>query len=304
MTKASRVHQLQPWLLGALSFAAAISCGKDSSPRAATAPSVETSPLAAPASPAPSQPAAAAPGYRPPTEAELPQDANGAVVRRGLALVTRTYETLPEHSGNGLHCTSCHLDGGTKAQASPWLGIVPKYPTYRARSGKQDTIEERINDCFERSMNGKALDPNSQDMAAIVAYMRFISRDVPAGETPGRGFAKLEAPPPPNRQSGEALYVQKCSACHGKDGAGVSPSGVYAFPALAGPRSFNIGAGMARLNNAAAFIQANMPLGQGGTLTVQEAYDIADYFIHFERPDFADKVHDWPKGGRPSDARY
>ena len=300
MTKAP--HPL--WLLGALSLAAAVSCGKDSSPPRPAAGSAESSPIAAPTSPAPAQPIAAGPQYRLPTEADIPQDASGAAVRRGLAIVTRTYETLPEHTGSGLHCTSCHLDGGTKALASPWLGILAKFPMYRARSGKQDTIEERINDCFERSLNGRPLEASSPDMQAIVAYMRFISRDVPSGETPGRGFAKLEAPPAPKRANGEALFVQKCSACHAKDATGLAPGGVYAFPPLAGPRSFNIGAGMARLNNAAAFIQANMPLGQGGTLSAQEAYDIADYFIHLERPDFADKVHDWPKGGRPRDARY
>ena len=47
-----------------------------------------------------------------------------------------------------------------------------------------------------------------------------------------------------------------------------------------------------------------MPLGQGGSLTDQEAYDIADYFIHLPRPDFARKSEDWPRGGKPRDARY
>jgi thiosulfate dehydrogenase len=242
--------------------------------------------------------------YRAPTEAELPQDPSGAAVRRGLQIVTKTHETLPDHTPSGLHCTSCHLEGGTKAYASPWLGVVPKYPVYRARSGKVDSIEERINDCFERSLNGKPLDPASPDMAAIVAYMRFISRDVPAGETPGRGFARLQPTAAPDRAHGEQLYKERCSACHGADAQGQSPEGLYLFPALAGGRSFNLGAGMARLNTAAAFIRSNMPLGQGGTLTEQEAYDVADYVIHLDRPDFADGIHDWPKGDKPSDARY
>lgn len=47
-----------------------------------------------------------------------------------------------------------------------------------------------------------------------------------------------------------------------------------------------------------------MPLGQAGSLTEREAYEIARYFIQLDRPDFPGRVHDWPKGGKPSDAQY
>jgi len=47
-----------------------------------------------------------------------------------------------------------------------------------------------------------------------------------------------------------------------------------------------------------------MPLGQGGSLSDQEAYDIAVYFIQQPRPDFPGKEQDWPQGGKPDDARY
>jgi thiosulfate dehydrogenase len=60
---------------------------------------------------------------------------------------------------------------------------------------------------------------------------------------------------------------------------------------------------MARVSVAAAFVQAKMPLGKGGTLTDQEAYDIAAYFTAQPRPDFAGRAGDWPRGGRPADAR-
>jgi thiosulfate dehydrogenase len=45
------------------------------------------------------------------------------------------------------------------------------------------------------------------------------------------------------------------------------------------------------------------PLGQGG-LTDQEAVDVAEYFSHQPRPDFANKHKDWPNGKKPADARY
>lgn len=257
--------------------------------------------------PAAPPPHGAVPGdfeHGPPDLAAAPEGPEGDAIRRGYEIVSRTHEVLPEHARNGLHCTSCHLEGGTKPGAAPWIGLLAVFPEYRARSGKEDTIQDRINDCFERSMNGVALDPGSDDMAAIVAYMAFISEGVPAGETPGRGFVRIEPPPVPDREAGEALYALHCAACHGEDGRGRTHEGAYLFPPLAGPDSFNLGAGMARLDTAAAFVRANMPVGRGNTLTEQEAYSIADYFIHLARPDFPGKERDWPRGGKPRDARY
>ena len=47
---------------------------------------------------------------------------------------------------------------------------------------------------------------------------------------------------------------------------------------------FNWGAGMGRFSNAAAFIMADMPLGLPGTLTDQQAWDVALYMNSHERP--------------------
>ncbi len=242
--------------------------------------------------------------YTPPDPSTIPEGPLGDSIRRGLALVTHTYEELPANVGNGLHCTSCHLEGGTKAGTAPWVGLPAVFPEYRARSGRVDTLDRRVNDCLERSMDGSPLDPNSAEMTAILAYMSFISRGVPAGTTPGRGFRRIAAAPEPDRAHGAQVYGEKCASCHAEDGSGRRNGDAYLFPALAGPRSFNLGAGMARLDTAAAYVRWNMPFGQGGTLTDQEAYDVADYFIHLERPDWERRAQDWPAGGRPRDARY
>jgi thiosulfate dehydrogenase len=243
---------------------------------------------------------------RAPDRASIPEGPLGDAVRRGEVLVTRTSEELPDHVGNDLHCTSCHLQGGTVAGAGPWVGIVGVFPEFRARNGRVNTLDRRINDCFERSMNGTPLEPESPEMSAIIAYMTWLSRDVPVGrEVEGRGFLRIASPPTPDREHGRAIYTERCAACHGEDGLGrQTPEGGYLFPALWGPRSFNLGAGMARLDTAAAFVHANMPLGQGGTLSEQDAYDVSDYFIHGERPEWARAAEDWPAGGRPRDARY
>jgi len=237
--------------------------------------------------------------------AAIPNGPAGDSIRRGREIVEKTFETLPDNVGNDLHCTSCHLDGGTLPGAGPWIGLPAVFPEYRARSGKLDSMPRRINDCFERSMNGKALDPDGTDMAAILDYIELISRDAPGGKPPpGRGFKRIDPPPSPDRKAGAEKYATRCASCHAPDGAGMLADGRYAFPALWGDRSFNIGAGMARLDTAAAFIRANMPRGASGTLSDQDAYDIADFVIYQPRPDFSGKVNDWPKGGKPRDARY
>src|SRR4029450_6167444 len=121
----------------------------------------------------------------------------------------------------------------------------------------------------------------------------------------GRGFADLGPPPStPDQGRGERVYAQQCAMCHGADGAGVRGAGdIYAFPPLWGPQSFNDGAGMARVSIAAAFVHAKMPLGRGGSLSVQEEFDVATYFPTKPRPVFAAKARDWPRGGtRPTHA--
>lgn len=71
-----------------------------------------------------------------------------------------------------------------------------------------------------------------------------------------------------------------------------------------GKDSFNDGAGMVRTFTAAAFVKHNMPLGQGGSFTDQEALDVAEYFTHQTRPVYLPKTKDWPKGDKPEDARF
>jgi thiosulfate dehydrogenase len=115
----------------------------------------------------------------------------------------------------------------------------------------------------------------------------------------------MSLPQPADAGRGKEVFAARCVVCHGANGEGqFSPAGETLVPPLWGARSFNIGAGMARLGNAAAFVKHNMPLGQGETLSDQEAYDVALYFTTQPRPDFARKDKDWPKGDKPKDARY
>jgi thiosulfate dehydrogenase len=141
-------------------------------------------------------------------------------------------------------------------------------------------------------------------MQDISAYMTWVSSKVADGKNlHEKGVKKLE-PLEPNLENGASVYAQKCASCHQMTGQGVVVENNIIYPPLWGEHSFNIGAGMARLDTAAAFVKWNMPFGQGGTLSDQEAYDVAAYFSQQVRPDYAKKDQDWPKGEKPRDARY
>lgn len=52
------------------------------------------------------------------------------------------------------------------------------FPECRARSGKVIALTERVNDCFQRSMNGKPLAYDSAETNNILAYMQWLSTGV------------------------------------------------------------------------------------------------------------------------------
>ncbi|GHH97395.1 c-type cytochrome [Neobacillus kokaensis] len=228
-------------------------------------------------------------------------------VKRGYELMNQTHVLLDEYVGNKLSCSSCHGGAGLDS-SSPLIGVTAVYPQYNARSGKVLTIEDRINGCFKRSMNGKPLPYNSDDMRAMVSYLSYISRDVPERIDKRDWVVKntIENLPKPNVTNGEKLYKQSCMACHGQNGEG---TGATTGPALWGDNSFNIGAGMARISTTAGFIKRNMPPAEmggikKGELTDQQAADLAAYILSHDRPDFAEKENDWPNGDAPADVPY
>ena len=223
----------------------------------------------------------------------------GAAAQRGHALMAHTHDSLPMYAPGSLRCLSCHLDDGTRRNGLLLIGAFVRYPQYRSRSGRMELITDRVNDCFRRSLNGQALPLDGPDMHDILTYLAWISRGVELFDSvSGQGLPKLKALPADTAR-GAVLFASTCARCHGVDGAGIPP-----VPPLWGPRSFNIGAGMARLNTAAAFIRYNMPFDRPGSLTDQEAFDIASFISSRPRPDFPGKEHDWPKGDPPSDVAY
>jgi thiosulfate dehydrogenase len=199
-----------------------------------------------------------------------------------------------------MNCQNCHLDAGTKTFGNNYGAVASTYPKLRARSGNVESIEKRVNDCFERSLNGEALDSSSREMRAIISYIQWLGSDVEKGEVPkGSGLVKmevLERAADPAR--GKELYDTQCVVCHGKNGEGLKlPDGSgYQFPPLWGEHSYNHGAGLYRISNFAQFIRTNMPLGatfENPILPEEQAWDIAAYVNSMPRPR-KDLSKDWP----------
>ena len=238
--------------------------------------------------------------FAPPSPETIPGNLRGEQIRLGYEMVVNTQVYGKRYIGNALNCTNCHLDAGLNPNAASFVGISTLYPQYRERAGRQMTLADQINECFERSMNGKSLPPDSVKLTAIVAYIEWLSQNMPrGGAVPWRGIPRLTSTHQPDSVNGKQVFEKKCVFCHGSDG-----QGTMAAPPVWGPRSYNIGAGMARVSVAAAFIKANMPRGWGWTVTDDEALDTAAYINMQPRPDFPDKIHDWPKGGKPADVPY
>jgi thiosulfate dehydrogenase len=236
-----------------------------------------------------------------PPDSEIPDGELGRAIRRGRALLAHTRDSLPRYAGSALRCFSCHLQEGAQVASLPLVGVYSRFPQYRSRNGLVNLLEDRINDCFERSLNGKALPRDGRDMRDIVAWLAWISRGIaPPGELPGTGSVRF-APPAEagDTARGREAFAQACARCHGPDGQGTALA-----PPLWGPRSFNIGAGMARLRTAATFIRYNMPNDRAVALTDRQAYDVAAYLVSRPRPDFARKDLDWPNGDPPPDVAY
>lgn len=224
--------------------------------------------------------------FEPPPEAAMPGGDFGKSVKLGEQIFTHTGQFAGKYVGNSLSCANCHLDAGRKADSSPLWAAYVSYPAYRSKNGHVNTFAERLQGCFRFSMNGKAPELGDPVLVALEAYSYWLAKGAPVGEKiAGRGYPKL-APPTQKAdyRRGEQVYAQHCALCHGADGQGQSSEGKTVFPPLWGDRSFNWGAGMHDTRNAAGFIKANMPLGLGGTLTDQEAWDVALFMDSHERP--------------------
>jgi thiosulfate dehydrogenase len=241
-----------------------------------------------------------------PDSLSIPADELGNQIRYGKQLIAHTALYLgPKGSvlqiSNGMNCQNCHLNAGTKPFGNNYGSVASMYPRFRARSGGLESIEKRVNDCLERSLNGKKLDSLSHEMRAMVAYLNWVGKDVPKGKKAGgSGFYELAYL---NRAAdtvtGKSLYSTKCASCHGYKGEGLKRNnGIdFIYPPVGGENSFNVSAGLFRISNFTRYIYANMPLGatyDKPLLTKEESWDIASFVLTLPRPQKR-FTGDWPK---------
>ena len=229
---------------------------------------------------------------------------------RGEELFHSTYRYLGAESshrapngkpyvGNRLACTNCHLDDGTRPYAVPLVVAALEYdnPQFSARENVARDLTIRINGCFERSLAGEMIPPDSQWMHDLTAYLEFLATGLKPGYTwqqvPGQETRK---PPALTRAAdpvrGATIYEERCRSCHQEDGSGVwrEDEKRFRYPALWGPDSHGLMAGMGRLNTAAALVYSNMPYDKVDVMdartlmTPEDAWDVTAYLLSKDRP--------------------
>jgi thiosulfate dehydrogenase len=222
-----------------------------------------------------------------------------------LLIVNTSYYLGPKgviaHKSNGLNCQNCHLNAGTKLFGNNFSLTATGYPRFKERSGTIETVVKKVEDCFERSLDGKKIDSNGREMKAFVAYLEWVGKNVKKGTKPeGSGIEEL---PFLNRAAdtakGRIVYISKCKTCHGKNGEGIlNVAGTaYTYPSLWGEHSYNIGASIYRVSKFAGYVKNNMPFGadyKNKQLTNEEAWDVAA-FVNSQYHPFKNINGDWPK---------
>lgn len=229
---------------------------------------------------------------------------SGKLILYGHELISNTsYYLGPKgvvaHITNGMNCQNCHLAGGTLPYGNNFGKVYATYPQFRARNNGMQSIYDRVNDCLERSLNGRKMDSTTQEMKAIYAYMKWLDDEVPKGTIRGGtsimklSYLERAADPVKGRQ----VYMANCQRCHGQNGDGqlnMEKTG-YSYPPLWGNHSYNDGAGLYRLSNFAGFVKNNMPFGidyHNPALTNEEAWDVAAFVNSQPRP-HKDQSADW-----------
>ena len=238
-------------------------------------------------------------------------------IRRGFRLFTNTPGEAPKLAPGGMSCSNCHMNAGQREKSMPLVDVAGMFPEYNRRSARLFSLGDRITDCFLRSENttGGQLssdefpNPTSPEVLAISAYLTWLSRGAAMGKNPswrGQNTIQASALIPVDKldpAKGEAIYADRCATCHGPDGQGVQIGDKIAGP-LWGPRSWNDGAGAARVYTLAGMIRYSMPYLDPGSLTDEEAQQVAAFITSQARPRYPFKERDYVGGKVPIDAVY
>lgn len=214
----------------------------------------------------------------------LPTGPVGDSIAYGYAIMVRTHRLMRKYVRADLECADCHIAAGTQPRGGSFIGTYARFPQWNKRARRVIALQDRIAECFLYSMNGRPPAYNSKPMIAIVAYISWLSRGTPIGAKEPAADRYIEPLPsgPPDLVVGARIFAGKCTHCHGAGGQGVG--GLY--PPLWGFRSFNDGAGMAHIDRMTGFVRYNMPYDEPGSLSLEQAYDVAAFVLSHRRPHF------------------
>lgn len=206
-------------------------------------------------------------------------------VMKGYDILMNTRKNAPDFVGNALSCTNCHFFAGNTVEGKnggiSLVGVVNVYPKYLSRSKRVVSLKKRIQDCFEKSMNGTAPAEDSKVMEEIICYLTWIAWELKdVKEVPWLGLQPLSMKKEPDIQKGQKVYEECCLSCHRAGGEGTE-----GVPPIYGYGSFNKRAGMAQLPILASFIYWNMPYQEAPQISEEEAIDVASYVLSKPRGD-------------------
>ena len=249
-------------------------------------------------------------------------------IRWGFKIFVDTPHEAARFAPSRMTCANCHLNAGQRERALPVVGIAGLFPEYNNRSGRLFGLADRIVDCFLRSENGTGRtadaahavaagessedavpSQSSKEVLAVAAYLTWLSKGYPVGSPPawrGRNIIAPDKLIPIEKidtRGANDLFVEKCSSCHGVDGQGVQIGDKKPGP-LWGPDSWNDGAGAARVYTLAGIIRYAMPYLDPGSLTDEEAQQLAAFINSQPRPRYPFKDRDYTSAPLPPDAVY
>lgn len=251
------------------------------------------------------------------TDPTLDNSRLSAEIRWGFRIFTNTRDEAARLSPGRMSCENCHLNGGQREKSLPLVGIVGMFPEYNRRSGRLFSLGDRIVDCFLRSQNatgtreanGDLPSLTSKEVLAVSAYLTWLSKGFPVGSSPPwRGqnvipAANLIPIEKLHPATGEAIFMERCTTCHGADGQGVAVGDKRPGP-LWGPDSWNDGAGAARVYTLAGIIRYSMPYLNPGSLTDEEAQQLSAFINSKPRPAYPFKDQDYRSERLPVDGVY
>jgi thiosulfate dehydrogenase len=236
-------------------------------------------------------------------------------IRSGFRIFTNTPREASRFAPGKMSCNNCHLNGGQRELSLPLVAVAGMFPEYNKRSGRLYSLGDRIVDCFLRSENatgtgeGGLLTTSSKEVLALSAYITWLADGAQVGKNPawrGRNTITSSSLIPIERldsRRGEALFMERCTNCHGEDGQGVAIGDKKAGP-LWGPDSWNDGAGAARVYTLAGIIRYSMPYLNPDSLTDQEAQELAAFIDSKPRPSYPYKQQDYRTEKLPADSVY